>query len=181
MAENTGETGSTFYCPGCGVELKPDVEDQNFCEYCGTPLSPPEAPGEDMPEWLQDLRSAPAAAEPVDEPVPAPAAAGAEPGWLAELRTVPDTTEPEAPPEAETMPDWLQQVVEPPPATEPVVSEPRRGSERVMLAPKTPRRPEPEPESDTTPQPAAIIAFFLLGIVLLLGLLVFLGVIAAIR
>ena len=181
MAENTGETGSTFYCPGCGVELKAGVEDQNFCEYCGTPLSPPDAPAEDAPEWLQDLRSAPAAAEPVDAAPQEPAAAGAEPGWLAELRSVPDTAEPEAHPEAETMPDWLQQVVEPPPVAEPAATEPRREPSRVVLAPKTSRRLEPEPESGTTPQPAAIIAFFLLGIVLLLGLLFFLGVIAAIR
>jgi hypothetical protein len=183
MAGEVQETGPKIYCPGCGVELKPDVEDQNFCEFCGTPLSAanaPAAPVGDTPAWLQELHAAPtAAAEPVDEMAGEPAAGEVQPGWLEDLHAASDATEPGEELEAETMPDWLQDVVEPPPAAERRVPEPRPGPSRVVLTPRTPRQPRAEP--DSTPQPGAIIAFFLLGMLLLLGLLFFLGVIAVIR
>ncbi|MGD2041178.1 MAG: hypothetical protein PVH11_10145 [Anaerolineae bacterium] len=181
MAGQVQETGPKIYCPGCGVELKPDVEDQNFCEFCGTPLSPapaPATPADDTPAWLQELHVAPtAAAEPVEEAAGQPAETA--PGWLEELHTASDAAEAGEEPEAETMPDWLEEVVEPPPAAERLVPAPRPGPSRVVLTPKTPRHPEPEP--DSTPQPAAIIVFFVLGMLLLLGLLFFLGLIAVIR
>lgn len=66
-----GEDSRTIRCPSCGASLQTGIDDQFFCEYCGSPL-PGGTPGAD---WLTEEINTSERLE-----------TGAElPDWLAEL------------------------------------------------------------------------------------------------
>jgi hypothetical protein len=101
-------------CLSCGAQLEPDVGDQFFCEYCGSPLSG------DVPAWSESRESA---LPPATHRVPGslPRTPGSS-GWKEE---------------AEELPDWMREVaparVELRPATPPLpeAEKPRRHGGRA--------------------------------------------------
>lgn len=49
------DTGlGTRTCPSCGAVVQEGLDDQFFCEYCGSPLGE-EEPLSVLPDWLQDV------------------------------------------------------------------------------------------------------------------------------
>lgn len=133
---------ATINCPHCG---KPTSDLDDFCRHCGKPLEfdeTPAASSEEMPDWLQSLRSQAAAAS-EDE--------GADlPDWLKTTGALPDETPTPTEP-AEDVPDWLKSLGSEAAPAEAVDVPDWLKMSTGHLAPSEPEAPEPPAHKPTAP------------------------------